>query len=208
MSENIQSKPWKGPISITAQQGDDLGPHWRETLSSSDKKDAFESRPWRSKYIPLTTEQINEYNKNRPDLTESDPVLCYAPFKAIYWGVEGEGYACCYNWAHALGEWPSQTIKQIWFGEKAEELRAAIRNNDLSLGCQECKLLIDHENWESVKARFSDKLPTNPNLFPSKMEFELSNACNLECIMCDGDNSCGIRKNSCLLYTSPSPRDS
>lgn len=47
--------------------------------------------------------------------------------------------------------------------------------------------------WPLAKAY--DEFGLNSNGYPTVMELELSNQCNLECIMCSGVLSSGIRKN-------------
>jgi MoaA/NifB/PqqE/SkfB family radical SAM enzyme len=51
---------------------------------------------------------------------------------------------------------------------------------------------------------FRNKLTGHIN-YPRVMEFELSNECNLECVMCNGYFSSSIRKNREKLPASVSP---
>lgn len=142
-------------------------------------------------YNPLNSEVIRAYNKTR--VNPSDPILCYAPFKSIYFGHHGLAHACCYNRKHILGEFPKQSIREIWFGVEADKLRSHIKNKDLSLGCRGCKEQLIAGNYDAVKTRQYDDNASNANRFPSVMEFELSNVCNLECEMCTGEFSSLIR---------------
>jgi MoaA/NifB/PqqE/SkfB family radical SAM enzyme len=50
-------------------------------------------------------------------------------------------------------------------------------------------------NYANLPAKNFDFLPLNENRYPSKIDFELSNECNLECIMCRGEFSSAIRRN-------------
>ena len=50
-------------------------------------------------------------------------------------------------------------------------------------------------DYANVMARIFDRNDLNKNKFPSVLEFELSNTCNLECKMCLGTLSSSIRKN-------------
>ena len=143
-------------------------------------------------YVPLDKTLVSEYNASRP---RSQDILCYAPFKNIYFGFDGKATACCYNREHPLGTYPQDTIEEIWFGEKAEKLRAYIKHNDLSHGCIGCKHHFDAKNFKGVQAKDFDHYPTNKNMYPSVMSFELHNTCNLECTMCNGNFSSLIRKN-------------
>ncbi|MFH1319498.1 MAG: radical SAM protein [Bacteroidota bacterium] len=133
------------------------------------------------------------YNQTRP--FGPQPTLCYAPFKNIYFGRDGKAAACCYNRYHILGSYPDQSIKEIWFGEMAEKLREHIKNNVLSLGCVSCKEHLTAKNFDGVRAMMYDRHPSNENNYPSVIELELSNTCNLECEMCFGEFSSLIRKN-------------
>ncbi len=143
------------------------------------------------KYNPLPSSLLEEYNKHRP--LGPQKYACYAPFKSIYFGHHGKANACCYNRNHILGEYPKQSIREIWFGAEAEKLREHIIHNDFSLGCGSCQHHLLASNFDAVKAKQYDERVMNTNKYPSVMEFELSNVCNLECEMCSGDFSSLIR---------------
>lgn len=119
--------------------------------------------------------------------------VCYAPFKNIYFGHYGRAVACCYNRDYILGEYPQQSVREIWFSKEAERLREHIKHDDLSLGCNGCKQHIISGNYDGSKSKQYDEHTLNKNKYPSVMEFELSNVCNLECAMCNGNFSSLIR---------------
>lgn len=141
----------------------------------------------------LTTAVLKDYNKHRP-LGPQDKI-CLAPFKSIYFGHSGRAIACCYNRTYTLGVYPEQSIKGIWEGDQAEKLRRYISANNMDHGCQNCKSQIVAGNYDATKAKQYDENRMNDNQYPSVMEFELSNTCNLECEMCSGDFSSLIREN-------------
>jgi len=141
---------------------------------------------------PENTEQIKNYNRKRPYGPQE--YFCFAPFKSLYFGANGQVISCCYNRKYILGTYPSDTIKEIWTGSKLGKLRTAIENSDLSLGCNACKDQFDDENYDAILSINYDKIPYNKN-FPTLMEFELSNTCNLGCIMCDERFSTYIAAN-------------
>ena len=143
--------------------------------------------------VGLTQELMTDYNKSRHNGPQ--PVICYAPFKNIYFGHYGKAVACCYNREYVLGEYPNQSIKEIWFGETADKLREFIRNNDLSHGCFGCQLHLLAGDFASVKSKNYDQYNSGERGYPTVMEFELDNTCNLECVMCTGDYSSLIRAN-------------
>ncbi|MBL7777704.1 MAG: twitch domain-containing radical SAM protein [Chitinophagales bacterium] len=147
-------------------------------------------------------------------------VVCHAPFVNLNFEQNGNVRACCYNTKDILGNWSQQTIREIWFSESAQKLRNHIRNNDLGGGCTECGTMIIAGNNHGVRAKYFDEFAPN-NLssrihyfrnklnghinYPRVMEFELSNECNLECVMCNGYFSSSIRKNREKLSPTISP---
>ena len=131
---------------------------------------------------PEKAERINKYNKARP--LGPQKYFCFAPFKSLYFGANGEVISCCYNRKYVLGTFPSDTLKEIWHGSKLKKLRKAIEMNDLSLGCSACMDQFDDENYDAILSVNYDKIPFNKD-FPTLIEFEISNTCNLGCIMCD-----------------------
>ena len=176
LKENIISRIGHARIKSTIDPGGDF----RHPDNDNDK------------YVPLTKETIAAYNKAR---VRQQKLLCYAPFKNLYFGVDGTATTCCYNRTHAFGTYPEHSIHEMWFGDRAEKLREYIKCNDLSLGCEGCQFLIEVGNYTGTQALYFDHYPLNRNKYPTVMQFELSNVCNLECTMCSGDFSSLIRKN-------------
>lgn len=150
----------------------------------------------------FTEEILREYNDHRP-LGPQDK-LCYAPYKSMYFAHHGKINVCCYSRTYVIGQYPKESIRQAWFGEKAELLRKYITNNNLDYGCEGCKLHILSGSYDVSKAKQYDEMNLNDNGYPSVMEFELDNTCNLECSMCSGDFSSLIRKNR--EYRPPLPQ--
>lgn len=156
-------------------------------LKIFDRYDLSEASP------EFTQKNLKDYNRHRPNGPQD--LICQAPFKSIYFGHRGKAVACCWNRTYILGRYPERSIKEIWSGEEAENLRKYIRQNDLERGCQKCKAHILAGSYDVAKSKQYDELQLNDNGYPSVMEFELSNTCNLECGMCNGDYSSLIRKN-------------
>jgi len=155
--------------------------------------------------------------------------VCYAPFISMNFDQTGTITACCFNRKQLLGTYPNNSVAQVWNGNALKELRNALMQNDLTKGCQQCGKMIVEGNFESVLIRHFDdhadlsgalkKAPRStgilnrlldrkrPDLTPVMLEFELSNHCNLECIMCGGKWSSAIRKNREGLPPLKSPYD-
>lgn len=121
--------------------------------------------------------------------------LCHAPYKSLFFSQYGEIFACFYNKKEKLGIYPENSIDDIWFGEKLKTLRNYIDNNDLSYGCEDCKRYLINGNFYSVGAWKYDYLPVGTPDYPISIDLQISNKCNLQCIMCSGENSELVRKN-------------
>lgn len=154
----------------------------------------------------FSQEILKEYNASRPNGPKNQ--ICYAPFKSIYFGHYGKAHVCCYNRDFVIGSYPEQNIKEIWQSKEADNLRTWISNNNLDYGCQLCKSHILAKNYAANKAKQYDELSLNSKGYPSAMEFELSNTCNLECTMCSGTFSSKIRQNREGLPPIPQVYDS
>jgi MoaA/NifB/PqqE/SkfB family radical SAM enzyme len=154
---------------------------------------------------------IKSYNSTRISRVNKR-IICHAPFQSINFTQNGDATVCCYNRKHVLGRYPSDNLKRIWFGKEAQQLREYIKKNDLSKGCETCAMQIESNNFASVHARHFDFQSDHPIkhflkkiksyfktkhfiAYPRVIEFELSNTCNLECVMCSGEFSSSIRKN-------------
>lgn len=119
---------------------------------------------------------------------------CNAPWNNMYITLRGK-VSPCWKLPGYCDQWSKdRSLKDIWFGEMFESYRQALRNNIFLNRCQECKKEIDEGVWPLAKAY--EKYPVD--FFPSLMEIELSNQCNLECIMCSAELSSGIRKRQGL----------
>lgn len=136
--------------------------------------------------------------RRRPaDLTPLAANVCRAPFTSMYLDQHGSIRACCQNSDHPLGNITEQRLRDIWEGPAARELRDAMVVHDLGLGCQFCRWQVEEGNDALVFARTFDHLQaesTEP-AWPQQLELSMSNACNLQCVMCNGDWSSAIRTN-------------
>lgn len=155
--------------------------------------------------MKLTSQDLEFYNSDRSEAISK--MGCWSPVKNLFIGMRGQIMTCCYNKSYLLGEYPNQTIKDIWFGEKRKDLEKSLTENDFSKGCQSCHEVIKARNISGLTAKKFDSLPLHPT-YPTRIDFELSNECNLECKMCRGEFSSSIRKNTEKLPPIPSPYDS
>ncbi len=123
--------------------------------------------------------------------------LCNAPFNNMYFNVHGQAAPC---WLTLTGadNIRNKIVREIWQGEWFTNIRSAIRERNLSYACSTCDKNIRSGNHVSSLSKLYD-LEYELTEYPVEMEFELSNTCNLECVMCKGELSSTIRKNRELL---------
>jgi len=144
----------------------------------------------------------------------------------MYFGRDGAVSACCYSRDAAIGRIPEQTIEQIWRGAQAASMRASLRRGQLPAGCDLCADQLYAGNFTGLLAKQFDLHarppvqasvfsqiksllhPVSSPRFPTQLEFELSNKCNLECAMCSGFFSSSIRSNRENLPPLPMMYDS
>ena len=86
---------------------------------------------------------------------------------------------------------------------------------ELPQGCERCAEQLSARNFEGFKGRLYDHYASREREervasefpLPVSMEFEISNTCNLECVMCNGSFSSSIRRNVERLPPIASPYD-
>lgn len=150
----------------------------------------------------LTEEIVQQYFRSRS--ISSPKYLCHAPFNNMYFNSEGHVANCWLTFNDPEVYTPERTIREIWNGPRFTSLRELIKAGDLSRRCKTCEGYLLHKNFVTVLARAYDN--ETPLIdFPTLMEFELTNDCNLECTMCNGLLSSSIRAHREHLPPLPSP---
>jgi MoaA/NifB/PqqE/SkfB family radical SAM enzyme len=161
----------------------------------------------------LDQQILSEYNKIRK--TENKEIFCHAPFTNMNFEQNGNVTVCCYNRKHILGTYPKASLNDMWYGEKADQLRRYMKSNVLPKGCEICNMQFQSKNFGGLRANAFDSLaekmyPESEGRLismPKMLEFEISNICNLECTMCNGFFSSLIRRNRENLPPLNSPYD-
>src|SRR3954452_4251191 len=125
--------------------------------------------------------------------------VCQAPFANLYFDRKGDVRVCCWNWREPVGNVLTDTIDEIWRGEKIEALRRTLSRR-LSAGCDFCRFQQMKGAQAGLKMRKFDGLgpPATEPGWPRQMEFSISSVCNLECVMCDAAHSSAIRSRQQL----------
>lgn len=140
----------------------------------------------------ISLEQARQYNLTRTEGPQT--LLCNAPFTSLFINMNGTVNVCGYNKTFILGNINEQKLSDIWNGERHRKLQEAIRNFNLSNGCQACQSKIENGDYHRASIYF-DSPKASKKYTLKKITFELSNTCNLECVMCNGELSSLIRKN-------------
>ncbi|MEI7886382.1 MAG: radical SAM protein [Actinomycetes bacterium] len=150
-----------------------------------------------SKPTAVQTEQSQELLLNREQKIAGKPFAsaCYAPTVSMYFDQFGNVRACCQNTGALMGNVTEQSIRQIWQSASTAKMRAALKVGDFSEGCGFCEWQVDQGDEEIVFARVFDDLAVTREdpIWPVQMEFSMTNSCNLQCEMCNGDWSSSIR---------------
>ena len=138
--------------------------------------------------------EADRFDAGRPLAEKAVYSACYAPTVSMYFDQLGDVRACCQNTGGLLGNIRTMSIREIWDGEGAGRLRAALAERDFGVGCGFCAWQVE-EGGDSPFARGFDRHPVlaaSPR-WPVQMEFSMTNSCNLQCVMCNGDWSSSIR---------------
>lgn len=134
-----------------------------------------------------------DYNRIR--LAKNKMSFCYAPFNTLEFHISGQVRVCCGNRYKIVGNYPNQTIREIFDGQNIQNFRKRLKKYDLSEGCQMCYKMLVNKNYTNLFALDYELFQTSKKAVLKNIKFELSNECNLECEMCWGELSSLIRKN-------------
>ena len=133
------------------------------------------------------------YNMSREKLQRVS--LCHAPFTNLLFVQSGDIMVCHYNRGFVVGSYPESDLMSVWNGSKLKELRRSLNDYQPLESCSFCHQEILNDRFYSSGCKKYDYLASRNHRYPKMMEFQLSNHCNLECIMCSGEYSSSIRKN-------------
>lgn len=109
----------------------------------------------------------------------------------MYITVNGS-VAACWKTEKKSDQWShDNSLMDIWNGSQFQNLRNDHYHGKWTERCREC-LKEYHGGIDSLANAYDSFAPDS---MPSLIELELSNICNLECIMCNGNLSSKIRQN-------------
>jgi MoaA/NifB/PqqE/SkfB family radical SAM enzyme len=139
----------------------------------------------------MSKRKFRDYNRTRD--SKSLGALCHAPAGSILFTPSGHAQVCHYNRGYNYGKYPDQSVKEIFESAARKQLKNNLRKYKLTPSCFVCDEAIKSNNYHNVGAKKYDNL-ADTKKFPSLVELQLSNICNLQCPMCSGEYSSAIRE--------------
>ncbi len=132
----------------------------------------------------------------------------------LYLATDGDVRACCRNWER-LGNVMHESLLEIWRGQGRQDLVRRLADGDFSAGCEQCHAETVVEGRATAYPSLFDGYTDAVEDFgddaglpwPTRIEFNLSNRCNLMCIQCDGLLSSAIRAHRDGLPALPAAYD-
>jgi molybdenum cofactor biosynthesis enzyme MoaA len=143
----------------------------------------------------MNTSVIARLEKTRHLSHQNVKALCYAPFTNVYFNNFGMALVCCWSAKMPVGNVLTDSMDQIWHGRAISELRDLFVRYEFGAGCDFCLFQLAEGVVESARLTKFDRFQAAgfAPAHPRQMEFSISNVCNLECVMCNGDRSSAIR---------------
>lgn len=123
---------------------------------------------------------------------------CFAPRMQLHLLPDGDIRTCCRN-DQALGNITTQRLPEIWASSQRQQMIGDLGQGTFRGGCSDCGHEVSNEGRHGSYPEVFDlwgarlgRIPA-PAGWPNRMEFNLSNTCNLQCIQCSGELSSSIR---------------
>lgn len=131
-----------------------------------------------------------EYNKSR----KYGPLnkVCYAPYTSMFFSRTGYVSPCYASYNSRSSRVSDSSIKDIWHKGSFKDIRIQHGKGDLQTNCSFCRDLMFQKSFGSLLINKYEHYAFSRKKYPVIMEFELSNRCNLACIMCDSNLSSAI----------------
>lgn len=153
----------------------------------------------------MDSDALAEYESRRDFSQKAFHSICYAPYANLFFAHDGKVLACCHNWIDVVGNAQRDTIDEIWRSAQIKALRDSLGAYKFGTGCTHCERLTREGGFANPPMLRFDEFEVSSTApeWPLEMEFSLSNACNLECVMCFGTHSSAIRAHRDKLPPLP-----
>ena len=107
---------------------------------------------------------------------------CTAPFLGFQF-THRDNRLCC-----SAGSSSKSTASEFWNGEYIKDVRSRMSNGQEVKDCRKCHDQEKHKQW-SLRQTYDRFNTVTKKDLPTVMDLDLSNFCNLQCIMCGPDRS-------------------
>ncbi len=121
--------------------------------------------------------------------------FCYAPHTSMFFSLHGNMAPCYATYGDKSDVFGEITIAQSWFHGSFETIRYEHAQGNFDSNCSFCSHLLKQKAYGSMLMQKYEHYAFSKSRYPAIMEFELSNRCKLECIMCDNNLSSSICNN-------------
>lgn len=122
----------------------------------------------------------------RPLDLDGAATMCSAAGRNLQFLPDGTIRACAQS-LFAYGNVRTDDVADVWRGERRAELVARLADGDMSLGCETCGAEMRNAGRAGAYAAQFDRLEGVGDAdWPARLEFILSEECNLECVHCYG----------------------
>ncbi|MBP7076688.1 MAG: radical SAM protein [Bacteroidales bacterium] len=124
---------------------------------------------------------------------------CFAHRANLYFHINGDVSMCSHNHSLVLGKFPENSISEIVEGDCRRQAIQSFLSGDIPTDCWSCNEKLMNNNPIAAAFQVYNKAYRKSNI-PLSLEFELSNHCNLACIMCSPrlSDQIGNRSEACL----------
>ena len=110
----------------------------------------------------------------------------------MFFARNGKVSPCYASYNNESSSISKSTISEIWFNGSFKKIRKEHKNCELNTSCEFCSKLILNKSFGSLLINKYEHYAFSKSKYPAIMEFEISNKCNLSCIMCDSNLSSSI----------------
>jgi len=112
----------------------------------------------------------------------------------MFFSLHGKMAPCYATYNEKSDVFPERTIEDSWFKGSFARIREEHAQCRFTENCSFCFELFKNKAYGSMLQQKYEHYAFSKKKYPAIMEFELSNRCNLECIMCDANLSSSIAK--------------
>jgi radical SAM protein with 4Fe4S-binding SPASM domain len=124
---------------------------------------------------------------------------CHAADQQLSFAPNGDVFVCCVS-QQRLGNVAQDSLQSLWEGAQRLGIASDLRRSVFPANCAGCEIEVATEGRQAAFPAQFDYLGHAPTSgasrhWPSRLDFMLSNRCNLQCVQCSGDLSSAIRKH-------------